>query len=73
MPSEIPGYLLGTVRYSFFRYVAALALAELPYAVGTVMLGSGFLHRQYGLMIAIGALGLGLMAWAAGRLRRVLP
>lgn len=72
LPSEIPGYLLGTARYPFAPYFLALAIAELPYAVGTVLLSSGFINRQYWLMIVIGALGLGLMAWAAGRLRKTL-
>ena len=43
LPSEVPGYLLGLVRYPFWRYLLALALAELPYAVGTVYLGESFL------------------------------
>ena len=30
LPSEIPGYTLGTVRYPFPRYLAALAIAEAP-------------------------------------------
>lgn len=72
LPSEIPGYLLGTARYPVLPYVLALSIAELPYAVGSVVLGSGFLHRQYLLMLVIGTLGLGLMAFAAIRLKRFL-
>lgn len=72
VPSEIPGYVLGTARYSFLRYFAALALAELPYAVGAVFLGAGFLRRQYWLLIVLGVAGVALMAWAVWRLQRAL-
>lgn len=54
LPSEIPGYLLGLVRYPLYRYLAALAVAELPYAMATVLLGSTFLERRSGLLLAIG-------------------
>lgn len=58
LPSEIPGYVLGTVRYPFKGYVTALALVELPYAVGTVYLGTSFVEREPGrfLLVGIGAL-----------------
>ncbi|MBL0173549.1 MAG: TVP38/TMEM64 family protein [Gemmatimonadaceae bacterium] len=57
-PSEIPGYLLGLVRYSPSVYLLALAIAELPYAVGTVLLGEGFVERRIGLLLALGAAAL---------------
>ena len=46
LPSEVPGYLLGIVRYSFIRYLAALGLVELAYALVTVYLGEGLLQRR---------------------------
>lgn len=69
LPSEIPGYVLGTVRYRFAPYLLALCLAEFPYVVGTVLLGAGFLERNYGLMIAVGIVGLGLVTWAVRSLK----
>jgi uncharacterized membrane protein YdjX (TVP38/TMEM64 family) len=54
LPSEVPGYLLGLTRYAFWRYVATLALAELPYAVATVYLGAGFIERRIYLLIGVG-------------------
>lgn len=54
LPSEVPGYLLGLMRYPFLRYIAALALAELPYAVATVYLGTGFIERRIYLLIGVG-------------------
>lgn len=55
LPSEVPGYLLGLVRYRFWSYLGALTLAEIPYAVATIYLGSSFLERQPVLLVATGA------------------
>ena len=54
LPSEVPGYLLGLMRYHFWRYIAALALAELPYAVATIYLGASFIERRTYLLIGVG-------------------
>lgn len=56
LPSEIPGYVLGLVRYPFFRYVLALGLAELPYTFATVYLGASFVEGRVGLILITGAL-----------------
>lgn len=64
LPSEVPGYLLGLARYPVERYFAALAIAELPYVVGTVLLGLSFVERRIEMMIVLtvaGVLGLGLL------------
>ena len=58
LPSEIPGYLLGLARYPVKRYLAALAIAELPYAIGTVLLGLSFVERRIGMLIALAVVGL---------------
>ncbi len=62
LPSEIPGYVLGALGYAFWPYVGALALAELPYALGTAMLGVSFLQRQAWVLIALGLAGLAVVA-----------
>ena len=72
MPSEVPGYLLGLLRLPFRRYLGALVLAEAPYAIGTVYLGSSFLGRQLGLLFALGAAGALLMALSVRVLHRRL-
>jgi len=64
LPSEVPGYVLGIVRYHFGRYIAALSIVELPFAVGTVYLGAGLLARRAILIISIGAAGALLIALA---------
>jgi uncharacterized membrane protein YdjX (TVP38/TMEM64 family) len=58
LPSEIPGYVLGTVKYSFPRYLLALAVAELPYAIGAVYLGDSCVQGNYALLLAIGIAGV---------------
>ncbi|MCM2315510.1 MAG: VTT domain-containing protein [Thermoanaerobaculia bacterium] len=64
LPSEIPGYLLGLLRYPFWLYVAALAIAELPFAAGAVSLGKSFLRRDWTALAAVGIAGITLTAWA---------
>lgn len=54
LPSEIPGYVLGLVRYRFGSYLVALGLAELPYALITVYLGAGIIERRGGLILVLG-------------------
>jgi len=56
LPSEIPGYVLGLVRYPFPRYVLALGLAELPYTFATVYLGASFVEGRVGLILITGVL-----------------
>ncbi|KKU16867.1 MAG: hypothetical protein UY26_C0002G0051 [Candidatus Jorgensenbacteria bacterium GW2011_GWA1_48_13] len=53
MPAEIPGYLLGILRYGFKPYLLATALAELPFALGAVYGSEFFLNRQKSLFIAV--------------------
>lgn len=72
MPSEIPGYVLGLVKYGFLRYCLSLALAELPYAVLTVYLGASFLERRGGVVLGIGVILMSLSIAAFAVLRRRL-
>lgn len=54
VPSEIPGYVLGILRYRFALYLAALAITELPYAIAAVYLGESFLNGESALFILLG-------------------
>lgn len=72
LPSEVPGYLLGLVRYPFWRYLGALLIAELPYAVGTVYLGASFMDRNLLVLVAVGAIGAIGMVTALRLLHRRL-
>ena len=54
VPSEIPGYVLGILRYRFALYLAALAITELPYAIAVVYLGESFLNGESALFILLG-------------------
>ena len=72
LPSEIPGVVLGLARFPVERYLLALAIAELPYAIGTTLLGASFVSRRFGLLLSLGALAL-ITAIVLGRaLRRRL-
>lgn len=54
LPSEVPGYVVGVLRSRFRTYLAALALAELPFAAGAVFLGESFIRRDRGALVAMG-------------------
>jgi uncharacterized membrane protein YdjX (TVP38/TMEM64 family) len=56
LPSEVPGYVVGVLRSRFTMYLAALALAELPFAAGAVYLGESFIRRDRGALVAMGLL-----------------
>jgi len=58
LPSDISGYFFGLLGYRARVYFGSLALAELPYALGTVYLGTAFMERQYVLLLSTAALGL---------------
>lgn len=64
LPSELPGYLLGVVRYRFLKYLLALAIGELPYAVGTVYLGVSFVERRFYALLGLGIAGALSIVWA---------
>ena len=72
LPSEIPGYLFGLARFPLRRYLAGLAIGELPFAVGTVYLGAGFLENRIAVLLAVGAAGILFSMWAFHMLDRKL-
>ena len=72
LPSELPGYLFGLLRVRFRTYLAALALVELPFAVGTVVLGENIIRRQGGWLLAVAGLGIGCSLLALYLLHRRL-
>jgi uncharacterized membrane protein YdjX (TVP38/TMEM64 family) len=55
VPSEIPGYVLGTLRYRFRTYLAALAITEIPYAAAVVFLGESFIQREANTFLFLGS------------------
>jgi uncharacterized membrane protein YdjX (TVP38/TMEM64 family) len=69
LPSDISGYFFGLLGYRARVYLGSLALAELPYAFGTVYLGNAFVQRQYVLLLVAATLGLVLFAvlWLRSR------
>ena len=72
LPSEIPGYLCGYLGVRVRTYVPALAMAELPYAIGAVVLGDGVAHRHIGWLVAVGFIGASLSLLALRALHRRL-
>lgn len=65
-PSEISGLVLGGLHYSFWKFLAAIAIAEAVYAIGVIVAGESLLEANsavlaatIGIMVAV-ALGAGL-------------
>jgi uncharacterized membrane protein YdjX (TVP38/TMEM64 family) len=54
LPSEIPGYVLGLVKYPIGKFLLVRALAELPFTIATVYLGTGFVSGQSGFVLIVG-------------------
>lgn len=69
IPSDLACYLFGLVRCRFTAFAAALAVAEVPYAVGAVYLATSFLERRILPLVLLGIGGLLLSAWALRRLQ----
>ena len=67
IPSDLASYLFGLVRCRFIIFAAALALAEIPYALGAVFLGESFLERRLLPLVALGLAGVLVSAWALHR------
>jgi uncharacterized membrane protein YdjX (TVP38/TMEM64 family) len=72
LPSEVPGYLLGILRYPPHLYLLALGLAELPYAIGSVALGEQFVEGRIVPMAVLAVVAVTGIGWAAARLHREL-
>jgi uncharacterized membrane protein YdjX (TVP38/TMEM64 family) len=54
-------------RYEARVYLGALVVAELPYALGAVYLGSAFIQRQYWLLLLAAAIAVGAFLWSRRR------
>jgi uncharacterized membrane protein YdjX (TVP38/TMEM64 family) len=55
--SEISGYVLGGLRYSFWKFLAAIAIAEAAFALGVIVAGESLLEaRPLALAVSVGVL-----------------
>lgn len=69
VPSDLAGYVFGLVRCRLSTFIPALALAELPYALGSVYLGTSFLQRRIAPLLLLGAGAVLVSWWAIHRLQ----
>jgi uncharacterized membrane protein YdjX (TVP38/TMEM64 family) len=58
VPSDLAGYVFGMIRCPFLPFVVALAVAEVPYALGAVYLGVSFVERQLLPLLVVGVAGV---------------
>ena len=71
VPTDLAGYVFGLVRCRAIVFIAALALAEIPYALGAVYLGKSFLEGRVAAILLIGA-AAALGSWWALRHLRII-
>lgn len=64
LPSEIPTYLLGILRYNFPKYFLATLISEIPFALGAVYASSLFLQFKMILFLGVAAAGLVIIGTA---------
>jgi len=69
LPSEIPGYLLGLVKYPLKTYLLALSIAELPYTLATVLLGDSLLNKRGYTLLSAGLLMIAFSYYAIIKLQ----
>jgi uncharacterized membrane protein YdjX (TVP38/TMEM64 family) len=72
VPSDIAGYVFGMVRCRLSAFIPALALAEVPYALAAVYLGTSFLQRNIASLVVLGAVAVLASWWAFRRLHKTL-
>ena len=60
IPSDLAGYVFGLIRCPLGWFTAALALVEIPYAVGAVFLGMSFVERRVMPLVIVGVAGTAL-------------
>jgi uncharacterized membrane protein YdjX (TVP38/TMEM64 family) len=64
VPSEAASYLLGMVRVRWSLFLAAVAVAQLPFAVVAVLFGGSFLERRIAPLILFGVASMVISAVA---------
>jgi uncharacterized membrane protein YdjX (TVP38/TMEM64 family) len=72
IPSDLAGYVFGLIRCPFAPFTAALAFAEIPYALGAVFLGVSFVQRRVVSWLVLGLAGAVLSVLALRAYRRHL-
>lgn len=73
VPSEAASYLLGMARAPWGSFLAAIGVAQIPFAVLSVMLGASFLERRIGALLLLGAANVLLSVVALLVLHRAEP
>lgn len=61
MPAELPGYVLGIVRYNFWKYFIATFIAEFPFAILTVYGGDAFMRKDAIVLIGVVIIGVAIV------------
>lgn len=74
VPSELPAYLFGGVHYPFWKFFAAMGIAEAVYGIGVVVAGESLLDAnptQVIITVVVLAAILGVAGWKLREQRKV--
>jgi len=63
LPAEITGYSLGILRYNFGKYLLAVFLSEIPFAVLAVFSSQAFLEKNFIIFSGLVLLTAGLVLY----------
>jgi uncharacterized membrane protein YdjX (TVP38/TMEM64 family) len=69
VPSELPGYLFGALRYPLVKFLVAIGVAEAVYATGVVLAGDSLVEAKPTVLVATG-LGMVTVAVVASYVLR---
>lgn len=53
VPAEIPGPILGALKYNLIKFIFATAIAELPYAIATIYASNALINDQKIIFFAL--------------------
>ena len=69
VPSELPGYVFGALRYPLLKFMIAAGSAEAVYAIGVVIAGESLTEAKPAVLVATGV-ALALILVTAGYVLR---
>ncbi len=70
LPSEVPSFFLGIVRYPFLKYIFVVIISELPFAIWAVYLGDAFVDDNRVLFFGTLIAGFAFLSIAAREYRK---
>ncbi len=65
LPSEVPSFFLGIIRYPFLKYILVIIISELPFAIWVVYMSVAFVEDRKFLFLAVLISGFAILSVVA--------